>query len=202
MLDSFFKQFFKNNIIFESDCEARDPPCTTDMISFKGYCLRWLAVVTQVAPYTREKIIPVLEDSARAAVKQCTGEPTGRRCGFYWTGGSFIDPQSDNTTGAGEVMDVLAAVSSLLIDEAEAPVTADKGISLGDLNAGLPDAATNKRHYKIITAADKFGASMITFLYVMGPALVMVWICMDETKDTASSAKEVASQGSGSGEAS
>ncbi|KAJ6787870.1 hypothetical protein PWT90_10444 [Aphanocladium album] len=190
MLDSFFKQFFKNNIIFESDCESGEPPCTTDMLSFKGYCLRWLAVVTQIAPFTRDTIMPVLQDSARAAVKQCTGAPTGRRCGFYWTGGEYVDPQKDNTTGAGEVMDVLAAVSSLLIDETAAPVKAGQGISPGDPNAGLHDAEANKVHLKTITAADKFGAAMVTLLYVMGPALVFFWICMDETKVTTNKVKK------------
>lgn len=77
MLDSFSKQFFRDNVIFETDCETRDPPCTTDMLSFKGYCLRWLAVVTQVAPFTRDVILPVLRGSARAVVQQCTGAPSG-----------------------------------------------------------------------------------------------------------------------------
>ncbi|OAA70043.1 Mannan endo-1,6-alpha-mannosidase [Akanthomyces lecanii RCEF 1005] len=164
MLDSFFKQFFRDNVIFETDCETRDPPCTTDMLSFKGYCLRWLAVVTQVAPFTRDAILPVLKASARAAVQQCTGEPTGRRCGFYWTGGRFVDPKVDNTTGAGEAMDALAAVSSLLIDKAEAPVRADRGTSKGDPNAGLPGATAGTRRLKRITGADMFGASMMTML--------------------------------------
>lgn len=183
MLDSFFKQFFRDNVIFETDCETRDPPCTTDMLSFKGYCLRWLAVVAQVAPFTHDAIMPVLKASARAAMQQCTGEPTGRRCGFYWTGGRFVDPKVDNTTGVGEAMDALAAVSSLLIDEAEAPVRADRGTSKGDPNAGLPGATAETRRLKRITGADMFGASMVTVLYVMGPMLLFVWICMDETRD-------------------
>ncbi len=184
MLDTFLTHFFKNGVIFEIDCETRQPPCTTDMLSFKGYCLRWLAVVTQLAPFTRDAIRPVLDASARAAVQQCTGGPTGRRCGFYWTGGGqFVDPKVDNTTGAGEAMDVLAAVSSLLVDEARAPVRADQGTSKGDPNAGLPGAAAaaeRTRHLKRITAADQFGASVVTFLYVMGPMLLFVWICIEE----------------------
>ncbi|OAA56908.1 Mannan endo-1,6-alpha-mannosidase [Cordyceps fumosorosea ARSEF 2679] len=186
MLDSFLKEFFRDGVIFETDCETRDPPCTTDMLSFKGYCLRWLAVTTQLAPFTREAIVPVLTASARAAVRQCTGPPTGRRCGFYWTtGGSgvFVDPKVDNTTGVGEAMDVLAAVMSLLIDGAEAPVTAaDRGTSKGDPNAGQPGAKTKVRQWRSITAADRFGASVVTVLYVMGPALLLAWICVDETK--------------------
>ncbi|KAG6057957.1 hypothetical protein E4U32_004842 [Claviceps aff. humidiphila group G2b] len=87
--------------------------CTPDMLSFKGYVRRWLSVITQVAPYTRETILPILRKSTEAAVKQCTGGQTGRQCGFYWNLGEFVDPAVDRTTGAGEVMNVLAAVSSL-----------------------------------------------------------------------------------------
>ncbi|TQW05539.1 glycoside hydrolase family 76 [Cordyceps javanica] len=191
MLDSFFKEFFRDGVIFETDCETRDPQCTTDMLSFKGYCLRWLAVVTQVAPFTRDAIMPVLAASARAAVRQCTGPPTMRRCGFYWAGGRFVDPKTDNTTGAGEAMDALAAVASLLIDEAEAPVTADKGISKGDTNAGLLGRGLAMRHLSRITAADRFGASVVTVLYVMGPALLLVWACMDETHDAKKKLRDV-----------
>ncbi|ATY65556.1 Mannan endo-1,6-alpha-mannosidase [Cordyceps militaris] len=199
MLASYLKEFFRDNVIFETDCETREPPCTTDMLSFKGYCLRWLAVVTQLAPFTRDAIMPVLEASARAAVRQCTGPPTGRRCGFYWTkGGVFVDPGIDNTTGAGEAMDVLAAVASLLIDEVEAPVRADTGTSIGNPNAGLPDAVGGMR--RGITAADRFGAGVVTVLYVMGPALLLVWICLDETQG-AKKVKDVEGQEASSSQA-
>jgi mannan endo-1,6-alpha-mannosidase len=117
---SLIKTFFPQKVAFEAACET-SRACTVDMLSFKGYVLRWLAVVTQVAPFTKDTIIPVITESASAAVKQCTGGSTGRRCGFYWSGGGYLEPSS---SGAGEQMNVLSAVSSLLITEAKAPATA------------------------------------------------------------------------------
>lgn len=177
-LNSFFDFFVKNDTMYETSCEARDPSCLTDVLSFKGYAHRWLAVVTQVAPYTHDWILPILAKSARKAVNQCTGAPTGRRCGFYWSSGKFVDPKVDNTTGAGEAMNVLAAVSSLLIDEAAAPVTNETGTSKGDYGAGIPQPVVVIPP-RPMTNADKAGASLLTFIYVALPATMFVWICMD-----------------------
>jgi len=147
------------------------------MISFKGYVHRWLSVVTQIAPFTREKILPVLRDSTAAAVKQCTGGDSGRTCGFYWSEGVYVDPSVDQTSGAGEAMNVLAAVSSLLIDEAPAPVTMETGgISHGDPNAGGDGEIDN--YLRPITAADRAGAGILTFLLVSSTVAMvsyMVW---------------------------
>jgi len=90
------------------------------MVAFKGYTHRWLAAATQVAPFLSAKILPVLKTSTQAAVKQCTGGESGRACGFYWADGGFVKP---NTTGVGEQMNVLAAVSGLLVAEVAGPVT-------------------------------------------------------------------------------
>ncbi|KAM0310648.1 hypothetical protein ACHAPQ_012473, partial [Fusarium lateritium] len=164
------------NIMYEVPCESRKGACSTDMLSFKGYVHRWLAVVTQVAPYTASKILPILETSTKAAVKQCTGGDSGRACGFYWSGGVFVDVAVDETSGAGEQMNVLAAVSSLLITDAEPPATNKTGgISKGDPNAGkdshdIPEPDP-------ITTADKAGAGILTFLVLAGGIGTFVWMC-------------------------
>lgn len=146
------------------------------MLSFKGYVHRWLAVVTQIAPHTASKILPVLESSAKAAVAQCTGGASGRMCGFYWTKGEFVDPAVDETSGAGERMNVLAAVSSLLIGEAAPPVTN----TTGGISAGDPDAGTNSHDVpeeRAITARDRAGAGILTFLILGGALAAFVWMC-------------------------
>jgi len=149
------------------------------MLSFKGYVHRWLSVVTQLAPYTRDKILPTLRKSAEAAVKQCTGGESGRACGFYWSGGSYVDPAVDKTTGAGEAMNVLAAVSALLIEEAKPPVTnSTGGISNGNPNAGGGGADNGEKPLKPITAADRAGAGILTFLLIGGSLGMFVWMSM------------------------
>lgn len=165
-MDAFINRFFPDGILFEYNCEMGDGYCKTDQLSFKGYVHRWLAVTTQVAPHTADVILPVLKTSAEAAVKQCTGGDTKRVCGFYWSKGQFVDPGKDATTGAGEAMNVLAAVSSLLIADAPPPVTNKTGgISKGDPNAGA-HGNQGQREWKPLTVGDRVGAGILTALVV------------------------------------
>lgn len=171
------RDFFPNDTAFEMPCEGRRGSCTADMLSFKGYVHRWLSVVSQVAPFTRDDILPVLRTSATAAVAQCTGGETGRKCGFYWSSGQFVDPSTDRTSGAGEQMSVLAAVSSLLIEDADPPATNKTGgISKGNPNAG---SEGGPREHGSITTGDRAGAGILTMI-LLGSALGMWgWMSID-----------------------
>ena len=149
------------------------------MLSFKGYVHRWLAVTAQVAPFLKDKIMPVLRSSAKAAVAQCTGGANGRLCGFYWASGQYVDPATDKTSGAGERMDVLAAVSSLLVDEAEPPATNLTGISRGDPNSGSGGGRGRGGFTKTITTGDRAGASILTLLVLAGVISMWGWMSLD-----------------------
>ncbi|KOS23011.1 Mannan endo-1 [Escovopsis weberi] len=158
--------FFEKDIAYEPSCEPVNT-CTTDMLSFKGYLHRWYTSVTQVAPFIAPKILPVLRTSAAAAIKQCYGGNLGRQCGFNWVTGAY-----DGKTGAGQEMNVLGAVSALLHETAEAPVTEGSGgISKGNPNAGSK-SDDFKKHLKPITTGDKAGAGIIT-LIILGSACGM-----------------------------
>ncbi|CCC09589.1 unnamed protein product [Sordaria macrospora k-hell] len=176
LTEGLLRDFFPKGIAFELPCETRHGACTPDMLSFKGYVHRWMATVAQVAPFMKDTILPVLKTSAEAAAKQCTGGATGRVCGFYWSEGAFVDPAVDKTTGAGEAMDVLAAVSSLLIEQADPPATNQTGgISKGDPNAGTGSrgSSSEEEEMKPITTADKAGAAICTVLLLAGG--IAVW---------------------------
>lgn len=72
-------------------------------------------------------------------------------------------------------MNVLAAVSSLLIENAEQPVTnTTGGTSLGNPNAGGKD--NGERPVKPVTTADKAGAGFLTFLLLGGAVGMFVWM--------------------------
>ncbi|KAL8383225.1 hypothetical protein RB595_006802 [Gaeumannomyces hyphopodioides] len=178
LTDSIFRDFFADGAAYELPCEQKKGGCTADMLSFKGYVHRWLSVASQVAPFIAPKIRPVLRKSAEMAVKQCTGGATGRACGFYWTGGEYVDPAIDKTSGAGERMNVLAAVSSLLIDQAAAPVTN----STGGTSAGDPLAGTipsKDRTFKEITTGDRAGAGILTMLLLGSATSTFGWMSWD-----------------------
>lgn len=185
LLDNLLKSFFPDGIAYEVPCEG-GRGCTTDMLSFKGYVHRWLTVVAQIAPFTADKILPVLRTSAQAAVNQCTGGDTGRRCGFYWSSGEFVDPSVDKTTGAGEQMNVLAAVSSLMVNEPNppnAPVTdATGGISPGDPSAGGGRGGGDITVHKDITTADRAGAGILTFLLLACLLGTCWWMSFERSK--------------------
>lgn len=177
LLDACLASFFPEQIAYELSCEFAlgGSVCKTDMLSYKGYLVRWLGVVTQVAPHTAAKILGPLRKSGEAAARQCTGGASGRECGFYWTEGKFIDPSVDKTSGAGEAMDVLAAVSSMLIEDVAPPVTNDTGgTSRGDPNAGGRD--NGERPVKPVTAGDKAGAAILTILLLVGAVSLFVWM--------------------------
>lgn len=69
----------------------------------------------------------------------------------------------DHTSGAGEAMDVLAAVSSLLIDDVKPPVTnTTGGTSKG--NDGSGHANNGQKKPAEITTGDRAGAWILTVL--------------------------------------
>lgn len=170
LLDATIKVFFPDDIAFEVACESI-MTCTTDMLSFKGYVHRWMAITTQLAPFTHDQIMAVLETSTKAAINQCTGGSSGRECGFQWSSGSF-----DNSVGAGQEMNVLGAVSSLLIDQVVAPVTnSTGGTSIGNNNAGS-SSDTFRGSRTEPTTGDKAGASILTILILAAAASTFGWM--------------------------
>uniref|UniRef100_A0A8H7KAQ9 Mannan endo-1,6-alpha-mannosidase n=1 Tax=Bionectria ochroleuca TaxID=29856 RepID=A0A8H7KAQ9_BIOOC len=177
LLEAVLKRFFPENVAYEASCEPVKGTCTPDMLSFKGYLHRWMATVGQVAPHTHDTIKDVLRKSTEAAISQCTGGDTGRACGFYWSERKFYPVSTDRTSGAGEAMNVLAAVSSLLIDDTEEPTTNKTGgTSKGNPNAGEKSKDPNMREFKPITAGDRAGASILTILLALGSAAFFYWI--------------------------
>ncbi|KEY71712.1 hypothetical protein S7711_02940 [Stachybotrys chartarum IBT 7711] len=181
LLPSLIDRFFPDGVAYEFNCEMDQGRCSQDMLSFKGYVHRWLAQVTQLAPFTADTIMPVLRSSTEAAVAQCTGGASGRVCGFYWRGGVFVDPAVDHTSGAGEAMDVLSAVMTLLVPEADPPATAENGgISEGDPNAGINGFTGAPAERGPITTGDRAGAAILTILLVCGSVSTFVWMtCFD-----------------------
>lgn len=171
LLTATIKVFFPDNIAYEVSCEQH-MTCTTDMLSFKGYDHRWMAQTTQLAPFTHDTIMDVLKTSAEAAIKQCTGSSSGRQCGFQWSSGAF-----DNSVGAGQQMNVLGAVMSLLVDSgASAPVTnTTGGTSVGNNNAGS-SSDNFLGSSQPATTGDKAGASILTILILVSAAGTFGWM--------------------------
>ncbi|KAI0108652.1 glycoside hydrolase family 76 protein [Nemania sp. FL0031] len=140
--------FFNNSIPVELPCEPANQ-CDVDQQSFKGYLMRWMAASSQMAPFTFDTLMPLVQSSAAAAALQCSGSPPasqyrgdpGTACGFKWTQQSNFD----GLVGVGEQMSALSAIQYTLVKKAEvskAPVTATSGgTSVGNVNAGAATAS-------------------------------------------------------------
>lgn len=142
------------------------------MLSFKGYLHRWMASTAQLAPFTRDTIIPVLRKSTAAAVKSCSGGPSGTACGFRWNTGAY-----DGLTGAGQQMNALGALTSLLVAELNiaGPVTNDTGgTSKGNYGAGGGESVFTV--FAPITTADKAGASILTMIVAVSLLAAVAWM--------------------------
>ena len=166
--------FFPKGIAVETPCELADKiQCTTDQLSFKCYSHRWLSQLTQIAPFTHDTIMPILKTSAAAAAKSCT--PDGV-CGFRWTTGDY-----DQNTGAGQEMNALGALLSMLVDEESVagPYTnATGGTSAG--NAGAGSDPESLRPLGPVTERDRAGAGVLTVVVIISALSTMLWMSTGE----------------------
>ncbi|KAK7943920.1 mannan endo-1-6-alpha-mannosidase DCW1-like protein [Apiospora aurea] len=135
LVDRSLAVFFPNGVAYEYACEGVGS-CNVDMRSFKGYLHRWVSQATVLAPHLRDRVMAVFEGSARAAVAACDRGDNGQLCGFEWArdGGGA---QSPKQTSAVHQMNVLGALTGLMMKEAKVPVTnATGGTSKGDADGG------------------------------------------------------------------
>lgn len=102
-------------------CEKTEK-CNIDQLSFKAYLARWLAVSAQLAPFTTDRIVPLLQHSASAAAQSCVGGPTQTMCGSRWWWNGF-----DGLGGVGQQMSALSVISANLIKEVKPPYTQKDG---------------------------------------------------------------------------
>ncbi|MCJ1308371.1 hydrolase 76 protein [Agyrium rufum] len=173
--DATVKPAPNGQIMAEWGCELQTPQtCNYDQPSFKTYLARWMALTTQMAPYTAPIILPLLRASAIGAATQCVGQaagaqPIGTVCGRRWYQDIW-----DGWYGVGEQMSALSVIQSNLITKVAPPVTATKGgTSKGDPSAGTGNTAngpggspgvTNPVLTETITNGDKAGAGILTAL--------------------------------------
>jgi mannan endo-1,6-alpha-mannosidase len=172
LLSQLIEVFYQDGVAVEIACETEEKlTCTPDMFSFKGYVLRWLATVAQLAPFTKDRILNLMMTTTKAAIRQCSGGGPpgyGRTCGFRWNRAEY-----DGTHGAGQQMNVLGALSALLFTQASGPLTnLTGGTSLGDYNAGS-DSDFRPRD---ITMGDKAGAGILTVLLLILVTSTFGWM--------------------------
>jgi mannan endo-1,6-alpha-mannosidase len=174
----------ESNIMTEVACEPVNL-CDTDQQSFKAYLSRWMAATTKWAPWTFDRIKPLLQSSAIAAAAQCTGGQNGRMCGLRWTD----DGKWDGTTGVGQQMAAMEVVLGNMITEVTAPLTnTTGGTSVGNAAAGGSDVGRTdpfnpQQYFGPVTTADRAGAIILTVVVLISLLMGLLWILLDETSD-------------------
>lgn len=129
-------KFFSNGILWEPACETNFN-CDIDQFCFKGFLAQYLALTSQLAPYTAAGIIPLLESSATAAAKFCNQGNNGTECTMWWT-----TTQGPVTLGVGQQMSALNVFNSNMFKFMGATVdsSVSGGTSQGNPNAGAPSS--------------------------------------------------------------
>lgn len=168
-LTTFFPPKMGPEIMVEVACEPSST-CDVDDFTFKSFTLRWLGLVTQLAPTLAPTITPYLQTSGKGAAGQCSGGTDGMTCGFEWNTTTW-----DGTYGVGQQMSALSAIQVNMINVAglKAPYTsATGGTSKSDPSAGSTTGGTISDETGIytseITTADRAGAGILTALLLVG----------------------------------
>lgn len=160
--------FFENDIMYEVACETNGK-CDNDQMSFKAYLSRWMAVATQLAPFTSTTIKNYLAKSAVAAAEQCSGGTSGEVCGLKWIDNSTYD----GTYGPGQQMAAMQVFAANLIDYVAPPLTNDTGgTSVGNPSAGTGSSSSSSSSSTIndpsaVTTGDRVAAGFLT-TFVLG----------------------------------
>lgn len=154
------KVFFNDSIMYERACQGAGT-CNNDQRSFKSIFSRCLGQTSVLIPSLADTIDPLIQGSAEAAAKSCTGGSDGHTCGLNWFLGSW-----DGKYGLGEQMSALEVIQNLLIHDRPAPYTNDTGgTSQGDASAGTSSSSSSANLEEddlTITGKDKAGSGIIT----------------------------------------
>jgi mannan endo-1,6-alpha-mannosidase len=164
LLKTLVFDFFPNGIMTEAACES-NMKCDTDQLTFKAFLSRWMAMTTQLAPFTARTITPILKSSAVAAMKQCSGNFFPNNCGLRWSQNATWD----GTNGPGQQMAALEVLLSTMIKVVKPPLTnSTGGTSVSDPTAGknksssfVPEVITPATH------SDKVGAWILTVVIIL-----------------------------------
>ena len=146
-----------------------------------------MAATTKWAPWTFDRVKVLLENSAEAAVTQCTGGDNGRLCGFKWANQSG---KWDGTTGVGQQMAAMEVVLANMIKDSKPPVTGDTGgTSVGDPGAGgsAPGsddgrAAPPGWENAPLGAGSRAGAAFCTLVVLISLLTALAFMLADEER--------------------
>ena len=128
LLNRTLENFFPDGIATETACEPQNR-CNSDQTAYKGLLARQLVDTIQAAPYTADRLRPVLIKSAKGAAAAC--DASGLECGLKWS------ETSSDPSGLGQSLGALGFVQALLLWDDSRNATGGAG------NATTPGTSTS-----------------------------------------------------------
>ncbi|KAL4785300.1 glycosyl hydrolase family 76-domain-containing protein [Aspergillus varians] len=164
----FFPKEYGGNVFSDVSCEKLHT-CDRNMLNFKGWSAMWMAMVANLAPTTRETILPKLQGSAVAIGKQCSGE-SENLCGARWYQNTW-----DGIQGLEVQQAALGGITAnlMLLSDARAQTidsNPDAKEEFLDTNDDGSDPLRN------ISTGDRVGSWILTVLWGSGIVAAGWWL--------------------------
>ncbi|KAJ5110945.1 endo mannanase GH76 family [Penicillium argentinense] len=161
----FFPEKYGGKIMSEVTCEPQE--LCNDEILFKGLFAQDLSLIAQVAPYTESNIIPLLQGSAVAAAKSCTGGTNDDLCGIKWYKSEY-----DGRSGFEQQLSATSILmTNMIAFGKQAPATqATASKPASGTSTGSPSSTSNTLVIKTDNADKDNGAGVLSG----GPVAVVV----------------------------
>ncbi|EMF14347.1 glycoside hydrolase family 76 protein, partial [Sphaerulina musiva SO2202] len=96
-----------SHILYEQRCEDSGT-CNTDQQTFKAYLARWMGMTATLLPETRDRIMEVLNASAKAAIEVVNAGPHKNVASLKWTEGRA--GYNESSVGVGAQLGVVEVV--------------------------------------------------------------------------------------------
>ncbi|EPY49583.1 mannan endo-1,6-alpha-mannosidase [Schizosaccharomyces cryophilus OY26] len=171
--------FTKDGVAWDPQCETSNT-CNIDQTAFKGILMQSFGNAIRLAPYTRNKLYPLIKTSAPAAALACSGGYSGSSCGVHW---SWNNGTWDGTYGVGQQFSALEAVQMLYVDKYPSIVTLSSS-SDNRSNATYASDNSSTKNYEVnvppATEADRGGAGFLTFLSAFLLLGASVWAIIED----------------------
>lgn len=146
--------------------------CDDDQRSFKSIFSRCLGQSAVLVSEYQDRIMTLIETSAKGAAESCTGGSDGHTCGINWSYGGW-----DNWYGLGEQISALEIMQNTLVLQVDPPYTNETGgTSTGDVNAGLDSRDTTNYNEITVTQKDKAGAGVLTAIVLVIFVGISTWV--------------------------
>ncbi|KAJ5152997.1 uncharacterized protein N7482_009475 [Penicillium canariense] len=174
-------QFFPNHgynlddgtVMVEITCEPVQR-CNLAQIIMKGTFVQNLAQIAVVAPYTSAKILPLLQGSAVAAAKTCTGGTNNNCCSTVW----YEQTDDDENGGESQIAALALFTSNLVAFNTDAPGTqstaanststsATTGGNSTTTSSGAAGASTTGSNAANVLAGNSLGITAAVFAAVL-----------------------------------